>query len=94
MMMNSSQAAQRQDQLGATLIRGRGRIIRPGTVHIGNEHFGYRDLIINTGSQPTIPRIEGLEAADYWTSDVAFSSIERLRLVFGSPPSDPERPSL
>ena len=74
---DDTKAAERLNELGATLIRGRGRITKPGVVQVGNEQYGYRDLIINTGSQPTIPQIEGLENADYWTSDVALSSVER-----------------
>jgi pyruvate/2-oxoglutarate dehydrogenase complex dihydrolipoamide dehydrogenase (E3) component len=68
---DDTKAADRLNELGATLIRGRGRITKPGVVQVGDEQIGYRDLLINTGSQPTIPQIEGLENADYWTSDVA-----------------------
>jgi pyruvate/2-oxoglutarate dehydrogenase complex dihydrolipoamide dehydrogenase (E3) component len=84
---DDTEAVQRLDELGATLIRGRGRIIKPGVVQVGDEQYGYRDLVINTGSQPTIPPIEGLENADYWTSDVALSSVERpasLVIIGGS----------
>jgi len=69
-------AARRFEALGATVIRGRGRITAPGVVQAGGEQFGYQDLVFNTGSQPTIPAIDGLAGAGYWTSDVALSSRE------------------
>ncbi|MGI8846836.1 MAG: dihydrolipoyl dehydrogenase family protein [Candidatus Dormibacteria bacterium] len=64
------------ESLGATLIRGRGRLVGPGLVEVGGERYEYGDLIINTGSHPTIPSIEGLDSVMYWTSDVALSSNE------------------
>jgi dihydrolipoamide dehydrogenase len=72
-------AAQRLEELGATLLRGRGKIAAPGLVQVGEELYGYRDLIINTGSDPTIPKISGLETAEYWTSEIALTSEELPR---------------
>jgi pyruvate/2-oxoglutarate dehydrogenase complex dihydrolipoamide dehydrogenase (E3) component len=40
---------------GAVLVRGTGRITRPGVVSVGARELGYRDLVVATGSQPVIP---------------------------------------
>ena len=59
---------------GATLVRGWGRIARPGVVAVGDRELGYTDLVIDTGSVPTLPPIPGLVKAPVWTSDQALSS--------------------
>lgn len=59
---------------GATLVRGWGRIVRPGVVAVGDRKLGYADLVIDTGSIPTLPPIPGLETVPMWTSEQALSS--------------------
>ncbi len=66
--------AQQFHEQGVTLVRGRGRIVRSGVVAVGEREIGYTDLVIATGSAPTIPPIEGLEGVPTWTSDQALTS--------------------
>ena len=66
--------AQQLAERGVTLLRGRGRIARAGVVAVGEREIGYTDLVIATGSAPTIPPIAGVAAVPTWTSDQALTS--------------------
>lgn len=66
--------AERLHEAGVTLVRGWGRIVRPGVVKAGDRELAYTDLVINTGSMPALPPIPGLDRVPTWTSDQALSS--------------------
>ncbi len=74
-------AARSITRRGATLIRGAATITRPGVVTVAGREIGYRDLVLTTGSRPSVPPIEGLTAAPVWTSDQALSEPGRPRSV-------------
>ncbi|MGH7705344.1 MAG: dihydrolipoyl dehydrogenase family protein [Candidatus Dormibacteria bacterium] len=85
-------AAQRRDQVaehlddsqhleelraqGVTAIRGRGRVVGPGLLQVGEQRVEADDLVIATGSEPVIPDIAGLDQVDYWLSDRVLTSTE------------------
>lgn len=54
------------------LVRGEGRVARPGAVVVGNDELEYDTLVVATGSSATIPA--GMEGA--WTTNDATSSHE------------------
>jgi pyruvate/2-oxoglutarate dehydrogenase complex dihydrolipoamide dehydrogenase (E3) component len=58
------------------LVRGPGRVARPGVVEAGGRELEYDQLVIATGSSPVSPPIEGLEAVDSWTTADATSAHE------------------
>lgn len=59
---------------GVELVRGTGFFSAENRIKVGEIEIGWTDLIISTGSSPSIPDIEGLSGVEYWTSDVALSS--------------------
>lgn len=81
--LDDSAAAARLAEAGVTLIRGTGRVAKPGVVeveHAGGgagsagrgalevSRLGYTDLVIATGSEPVAPPVEGLADVPAWTT--------------------------
>ena len=56
------------------LVRGVGRVARPGVVDAGGRELEYDQLVVATGSSPISPPVEGLESVDSWTTADATSS--------------------
>jgi pyruvate/2-oxoglutarate dehydrogenase complex dihydrolipoamide dehydrogenase (E3) component len=70
-------AADRLEGKGVTLIRGRGRITAPSEVTVGNRTFrARRAILINIGTEPLTPPIEGLKDTPYWTNREAVQAEE------------------
>ena len=58
------------------LVRGEGRVVAPGRLEVGGQELEYGELVIATGSVPSIPPIPGLDGLEYWTSREATSARE------------------
>ena len=62
---------------GGALFRGHGTITGPGEVTVGGDVLrARRAIIINTGTHPFVPPIEGLAGTPYWTNREAIEATE------------------
>ncbi|MDQ3380588.1 MAG: NAD(P)/FAD-dependent oxidoreductase [Actinomycetota bacterium] len=73
---------------GAELVRGEGRVVRPGLVAVGEREFEYGQLVVATGSSPAVPAVEGLDDVDFWTNREAVwaNAVPKSLVVFGGGP--------
>ncbi len=58
------------------LVRGEGRVARPGVVDVDGRELAYDCLVVATGSSPVSPPVQGLDGAEAWTTREATSSHE------------------
>ena len=62
-------AVERLEAAGATFVRGHGLITGPRKVTVdGTTYAARKGLVLNTGTAPSAPPIEGLDAVDFWTN--------------------------
>lgn len=62
-------AVERLERHGARLVRGHGRLVGPGQIEVDGQPIGVtRAIVVNTGSRPSIPPIDGLDEVDFWTN--------------------------
>ena len=84
---DDARAADRLERRGATLLRGRGRILGPAEVEVGGRRLAARKgLVIATGTKPAIPSIDGLSGVPYWTNREAVEAgaVPRSLVVLGA----------
>jgi dihydrolipoamide dehydrogenase len=85
---DDSKAAENAIEKGVELFRGRGIVTSRDEISINKTTLSWTDLVISTGSTSTIPKIQGLESIEYWTSDqalLASESPKSLLIVGGGP---------
>jgi pyruvate/2-oxoglutarate dehydrogenase complex dihydrolipoamide dehydrogenase (E3) component len=58
------------------LVRGEGRVVRPGIVQAAGQELEYDTLVVATGSSPVSPLVEGLDGVEAWSTMDATSSHE------------------
>jgi pyruvate/2-oxoglutarate dehydrogenase complex dihydrolipoamide dehydrogenase (E3) component len=62
-------AVKRLEDAGARFVRGHGRLVAPRTVEVGGDTYeASRGVVLNTGTRPAIPPIEGLADTPLWTN--------------------------
>jgi pyruvate/2-oxoglutarate dehydrogenase complex dihydrolipoamide dehydrogenase (E3) component len=70
------------------LVRGHGRVSRPGVVEVDGRELPFDKLVVATGSSPAVPPVEGLDGVDYWTNQDATRTHEvpeSLAVMGGGP---------
>src|SRR5437763_6599022 len=56
------------EEWNCRLVRGEGRVARPGLVEVDGQELVYDRLVLATGSRPAIPPIDGVDSVEYWTN--------------------------
>jgi len=76
------------EEWNCRLVRGEGRVVRPGVVEVDGQELPYDRLVVATGSRPVIPPIEGLDSVEYWTNREATRThrIPQSLVVMGGGP--------
>ncbi len=76
------------EEMGATVVRGEGRLAGPGRVEVNGETFEADHVVVATGSASNILPIEGLEDVTVWTNREATTTREvpeRAVIIGGGP---------
>lgn len=79
-------AVERLEKAGVRFVRGEGRLDGPGRVVVGTETYAARrGVVLNTGTEPGVPPIEGLAGTPYWTNRdaVQLTTLPASLLVIG-----------
>lgn len=81
-------SVERYTGLGVDVIQGEAKIVSPWEVEVGGRRISARSLILATGASPLVPRIPGLDAIEYLTSDTLWSlrELPRRLVVLGGGP--------
>ena len=62
-------AVERLEKAGVTFVRGHGRLAGDRTVEVDGRTFtAARGVVLNTGTEPGVPPIDGLADTPYWTN--------------------------
>jgi len=74
-------AVERLEKAGARVVRGRGRLVGPREVAVdtadGERRFrATRAVVLNPGTEPAVPPVEGLAGTPYWTNRDAVRATE------------------
>jgi pyruvate/2-oxoglutarate dehydrogenase complex dihydrolipoamide dehydrogenase (E3) component len=82
-------AVKRLEDSGARFHRGRGVLDGPGRVRVdGTTYVARKGVVLNTGTRPAAPPIDGLEGTPYWTNRdaVTVTELPASMVVLGGGP--------
>jgi pyruvate/2-oxoglutarate dehydrogenase complex dihydrolipoamide dehydrogenase (E3) component len=70
-------AVERLEKAGVRFVRGHGRLAGPRTVEVDGTAFrARRGVLLNTGTEPAVPPIDGLAGTPYWTNREALRATD------------------
>jgi len=62
-------AVERLEQAGVRFVRGHARLVDTGVVEVGGRRFvASRGVVLNTGTSPSAPPVDGLADTPFWTN--------------------------
>ncbi|MGN6252814.1 MAG: dihydrolipoyl dehydrogenase family protein [Marmoricola sp.] len=79
-------AVERLEKAGVRFVRGEGRLDGPRRVVVGDTTYSAtRGVVLNTGTEPGVPPIDGLAGTPYWTNRdaVALTELPASLIVIG-----------
>ncbi len=86
-------AVRRLEGKGTTVVHGRGRITAPGEVTVttadGEQSYrARRGIVLNPGTEPAVPPVDGLADTPYWTNREAVAArvVPESLIVLGGGP--------
>jgi len=70
-------AVERLQDSGVTFVRGTATLAGPGRVEVGDTTYvASRGVVLNTGTAPAVPPVDGLDDTPYWTNRDAVALTE------------------
>lgn len=85
---DDAEVVERFAAAGIEVVRGEGVVTAAGRVEAAGRTLGYRWLVLNTGSRPAAPPVDGLERVPTWDSGQALTTARlpgRLAILGGGP---------
>jgi pyruvate/2-oxoglutarate dehydrogenase complex dihydrolipoamide dehydrogenase (E3) component len=82
-------AVERLEKNGARLVRGRGVLVGTARVRAaGTTYVARKGVVLNNGTAPAVPPVDGLEGTPYWTNRdaVAVTELPASLVVLGGGP--------
>jgi pyruvate/2-oxoglutarate dehydrogenase complex dihydrolipoamide dehydrogenase (E3) component/uncharacterized membrane protein YdjX (TVP38/TMEM64 family) len=81
-------SVERYSGLGVECIAGEARLVSPWEVEVNGKRLSARSIILATGARPLVPKLPGLDALPYLTSDNLWElrQLPRRLLVLGGGP--------
>ncbi len=86
--LDDTKQVESYEEQGATVFKGAGRIVGPGRVEVNGQTIGADHIVVATGSDASMPPIEGLDDVAVWTNREATTLKEipeRAVFVGGGP---------
>jgi pyruvate/2-oxoglutarate dehydrogenase complex dihydrolipoamide dehydrogenase (E3) component len=80
---------ERLEGAGVRIVRGEGRLAGAGTVRVGEDDYvGARGVVLNVGTSPATPPVDGLADTPYWTNRevVKLTELPASLVVIGGGP--------
>lgn len=79
---------ERYEKLGVDVIEGYGTFVDSHKVKVGDRTLTAKNIVISTGTEPSVPPIPGLKEAPYYTNKTIFQlkKMPKHLIVFGAGP--------